>query len=223
MQVFTRMPHGGYQMKKTISQRNYFPYLIAAVEISCVFQLTWFGFKCFSRVDFDGISYIGVSRHLIAGEFHESINAFRSPLLSWMIAALSGFGSDLLATGKILTIASFTCCTVLLYVFTLRLWSSRLAAALAVLWFTLGRGIIPKAVELVTPDFLFAFLVLAYFLSFIHCFQTNKNRDWLLLGVFHALAFLAKAFALPWLALTTLVALAISTKAMAPKHSLVWD
>jgi len=94
--------------------------------------------------------------------------------------------------------------------FAVRLWHSPSVAALAVLLFTLCRGLSVAAVALVTPDFLFTALVLLYFIILLRCLRTGRSQDWLFLGGVHGLAFLGKAFALPWLGLCTAVAVVLS-------------
>jgi hypothetical protein len=63
---------------------------------------------------------------------------------------------------------------------------------------------------MITPDFLFAALTLIYFIALLPCFRRDRLQDWFFLGLVHGLAFLAKAFALPWLAVCTFVALGVS-------------
>jgi len=157
------------------------------------------------------MDYTGIARHLHNGQWYAAINDFRSPLLSWMIAAGSFFGSDLVRVGKMLNILSFLACAGLLYCFAKSLWGSRLAASIAVLWFSLCRGLTAVAVEMVTPDLLLAAAVLLYFLVLLRCLRGGGNRYWLLLGAAHALAYLTKGFALPWLALCTVVAVLLSS------------
>jgi 4-amino-4-deoxy-L-arabinose transferase-like glycosyltransferase len=183
---------------------------IFAAVISCVAQVAWFASKCLTQIDYDGMSYVGIARRLSQGQFHAAINAFRSPLISWIIAAGSRLDGNLLRVGKFTNIGSFLAFTALLYVLTERLWHSRLLAAIASLWFSLARGLAATSVTLIIPDFLLTALVLIYFLILLQCFRTDRSRDWALLGLFHGLAYLAKAFALPWLALTTLISIAIS-------------
>ncbi len=179
--------------------QNISRWLLAAAALSCGFQLVWFGSRCIHQIDIDGIDYIGIARHLRSHQFYSAINDFRSPLLSWMIAAGSFFDGDLVRVGKALNIGSYLLCGVLLYFFAKSLWHSELAASLAVIWFSLSRGLSVVAVGMVTPDFLFAALTLAYFIVLLQCLRTDEKRWWGLLGGVHALAFLAKAFALPWL------------------------
>jgi hypothetical protein len=142
-------------------------FLLTAAILGCIVQVLWFASKCFQQIDFDGMAYTGIAHHLRQGEFRSAISAFRSPLVSWLIAAASFATGDYLHAGKLVSIASFLVCLPLLYILALRLWHlwhSRLVAALAALLFTLGRGLPVEAVASITPDFLFAALVLVYFL-----------------------------------------------------------
>jgi hypothetical protein len=98
----------------------------------------------------------------------------------------------------------------LIYWLTQRLWQSSLVAGIASFWFSLSRGLAATAVSLVSPDFLLTVLVLVYFLLLLRCLSKDRAHDWVLLGGVHGLAYLAKAFALPWLALASAAAIAIS-------------
>jgi Dolichyl-phosphate-mannose-protein mannosyltransferase len=192
-------------------------WFLAAAVLTCLFQLFWFASKCFDQIDIDGMGYAGVARHLRQGEFHAAINAFRSPLISWLITLASFGSSDYLHIGKLINIGTFLLTLALLYVLTEKLWHSRLAASLAVLMFALGRGLALAAVQMITPDFLFAALTLTYFIVLLRCLRLDRWQDWFLLGCVHGLAFLTKAFALPWLGVCTLVALGLSAKPGRPK------
>ena len=183
---------------------------LALGVLSILFQAAWFYGNCIRNIDFDGLDYVGIARHIAAGNFAASVNAFRSPLISWLIALLGSGTEQFVVAGKLVTFASFIAAEVLLYFFTLRVWRSRLAAAMAVLWFSLGRGILPWALLLVSPDYLFTALTLAYFLVLDSCLRHPCRRNWFYLGCVHGIAYLAKAFALPWLALITVAAAVLS-------------
>src|SRR5208282_6456630 len=218
---------GAFEIKKRNSESNMSPdreqklsnYLLFGTVISCIGQISWFASKCFTQIDYDGMSYVGIARHLSQGQFHAAINAFRSPLISWIIAAGSLLDKNLLQVGKVTNIASFLASTALLYLLTRRLWHSKLVASIASLWFSLARGFASASVVLIIPDFLLTVLVLTYFLVLLRCFRTDRAKDWTLLGLAHGVGYLAKAFALPWLALATLVSLAISFRRQ-PTHLL---
>jgi hypothetical protein len=186
-------------------------WVLAAAVASAASQLLWFASKCWHQINSDGMTYLGIARHLREGDFYAAINAFRSPLLSWLIALASPASSQYLVVGKIVGVASFIFCAGLLYLLTLNLWRSKLAAAIAVLIFTLGRGLTVEAIAPVDADLLLSGLTVLYFIVLLRCLRKDRLRDWFLLGGIHGLAFLAKAIALPWLGACTLIAVEQST------------
>lgn len=182
-------------------------YLLLAITVAvCCFELFWFGSKVIHEIDYDGMAYTGIARHLVHGQYSSSINGFRSPLLSWIIAIASPGSTDLVWVGKLINVSAFVATLVLLYIFANSLWQSQTVAAVAVALYALGRGHIVTAVGMVVPDFLFAALTLVYFIVLLRCLREPNWKNWFYLGAVHGVAFLAKAFALPWLALCTLVA-----------------
>jgi len=184
------------------------PLLIAIV---CGFsQVLWFSLTCYHGIDYDGMAYLGIARHLRNGQWHEAINGFRSPLLPWLIAAATWGDVKPIYVGKIINAGTFLLSTLLLYLLTWRLWRSEIAASVSALLFVLARGYAAIAIEMITPDFLFAALALCYFVILLRCLRGGRLADWVLLGLIHGLAFLAKAFALPWLALCSLLAAGFS-------------
>jgi len=185
---------------------------LSAALVCCAFELWWFSRVCFNEIDFDGMAYIGIARHIRQGEFYSAVNAFRSPLMSWLIAAVPFRNGDYLHIGKLLNMGSFVLSLALTFVLADRLWRSRLAGSLAALLFALGRSFAASAVEIVTPDFPLAALVLVYFLLLLRALRNDRLTNWLFLGSLHGIAFLAKAFALPWLAVCTTAALVVSGK-----------
>lgn len=188
------------------SRRVYSSIVLALAGVLLTFQVYWFSRFLLWRVDIDGISYVGIARHLLDGNAYASINAFRSPLISWLMAMAARVGNpDLLLVGKVISVASFVVALILSFQLTERLWNSRLAASCVVLWLVLARGLVPASIGLVTPDFLFAAIILLYHLLLLRCFQERERSlsTWFSLGAVMGLAFLCKAFALPWLLLTT--------------------
>jgi hypothetical protein len=127
-----------------------------------------------------------------------------------LIAAVTSPNSDFVRTGKLITMASALLCAALTFVFTYVLWRSREVAAVAMLWFSFARGLFPISTAFVSPDFLFAVFVLLCFIVLIRCFRRGSKLDWFALGAVHAVAYLAKAFALPWLAVSTVLAAALA-------------
>lgn len=157
-------------------------------------------------MDVDGMAYVGIAAELKQGLFHASINAFRSPLISWLIAAIPGLSP--FQSGKLITIVAYLASIILLYVFTRKLWHSSAAAGLATLLFALARGVSFDAIALISPDFLLTALTLIYFTLLLDCIR--EDRGWFWLGCVHGIAFLAKAIALPWLTVVTIAAVLLS-------------
>jgi hypothetical protein len=155
-----------------------FRFFMVATAISCITQFVWLVPRCFQRIDVDGMAYTGIAHEIRDGRLFLSINAFRSPLISWIIALLAGPTTDYVRLGKLVTIATFFACIALIYIFGMRLWHSRAVAALACLLFTLGRGVIVCAIAFVTPDFLFSGLVLVYFIVLLTCLRGGSYRNW---------------------------------------------
>lgn len=192
--------------KKIGSEKIWWSDLLALTAINCVFQITWFWRFRAHNITMDGTAYIGLARHLVDGHFEASLHGYWSPLTSWIIAATALFSRNFTLLGRLVTIGSFLLCLPLLYVLTLRLWRSRAAAALSVFWFSIARGVISLAVGSIVADFVLTACVLLYFILLLDALRNGRPAAWVLLGAAHALAFLAKAIAMPWLAISTALA-----------------
>lgn len=181
--------------------------VLCLAGLNCAFQIAWFWRLIGRNINYDAISYIGIARHIVDGNFRASLHGYWSPLFSWLIAAAAAiFSKNFTTVARFVTIASFLICLPLLYLLTFRIWKSPLLAAIAVLWFTLTRGSVAFAVSFIGADFLLTTIVLLYAICLLKCLREPSPKNWLLLGIPHGLAFLAKAFAMPWLALSSLLA-----------------
>lgn len=186
--------------------------VVAVAFLLCVFEIVWFWRYCGRNITADAISYIGLARHLRDGHFVASLHGYWSPLISWLIAAAGIFISDWTLAGRVVTIATLLAVFPLLYALTYKLWRSHLAAAVALLWFALARGVIAMAVTTILADFLLTAIVCVYFTLLLSALRRNLSRDWFFLGAAHAAAFLAKAIAMPWFAMTTLLAVFLTRR-----------
>lgn len=186
--------------------------ILALAGCNCAFQISWFWPLVHRNINFDAVSYVGIARHILDGHIRESLHGYWSPLISWLIALVSGVCHDLTLAGHVTTILTFFLCLPLLYVFTLRLWHSHRVAALAVLWFTLAHDTTAFSVFFIGADFIFTACVLWYFILVLRCLRNPSKQHWFVLGIAHAIAFLAKAFAMPWLALSTVIAAVLSNR-----------
>jgi len=174
--------------------------------VNCAFQIAWFWRFTGHNINYDAISYIGIARHLSRGEFVGSLNGYWSPLFSWVVAGVSGAYRDFTLLARVVTIASLLLCLPLTYGLTFSLWRSPLLAATSVLWFTFARGVVASSVYFIGADFLLTALVLLYFIVLIRCLRHPSGANWMILGLLHGVAFLAKAIAFPWLTISTLLA-----------------
>jgi hypothetical protein len=202
--------------------------LIVLAAVNWCFQAIWFWRYCGRNINADAVSYIGIARHLAAGDFGASVHGYWSPLISWLIAATSlavndrslndhSINAHTLAA-RLLMLPLFALSLGLAYWLTYRLWGSRVLGAMVVLWLTAARGVAAFSVCFVGADFLLTACVLAYFILLLGCLeQPTSLRKWLTLGLAHGVAFLAKAISLPLLAIATLLAVMFSLRGNSKK------
>ena len=76
--------------------------LIPAAVAACTGQLIWFGSKAIRQIDYDGMAYAGIAEQIRLWHVRASLNAFRSPLVSWLIAIVPGMTP--FHAGKFITI-----------------------------------------------------------------------------------------------------------------------
>ena len=179
---------------------------LVSAAFNCLFQIIWFWRYTARNINYDAISYIGIARHLVDGDFHASLQGYWSPAFSWCIAAASLFSHNFLLSARLISIASFVLCLPLIYLLSFKLWRSMTLASLSVLCFTLSRGVVALSVYFIGADFFLTAAVLAYFILLLACLRNPAPANWLKLGAVHGLASLIKAFAMPWLAVCTLLA-----------------
>ncbi len=183
-------------------------FLVFAAANSLI-QIAWFWRYASHEINYDAISYIGIARHIVDGDLRASLHGYWSPLLSWCIASAFPFKHDLLFDARVITILSFLLCLLLVYLLSLEYWCSKTTAAFSVLYFCLARGMVALSVYFIGADFLFTATVLGYFILLLRCLRLPTFANWFKLGVIHGLAFLAKAFAMPWLSFCTVLASAL--------------
>ena len=182
---------------------------LSMAALNCIFQIAWFWRYSSHNINFDAISYIGIGRHIVDGHFRESLHGYWSPLISWYIAAGSVFSGNLVLVARVITISSFLLCLPVTYLLSFQIWKSHSAASLSVLCFTLARGVVAFSVYFIGADFLITAAVGGYFIILLQCLRKPTSRNWLGLGGMHGVAFLTKAFAMPWLSLSTLLGIGL--------------
>jgi len=186
--------------------------LLLLAALNCAFQIIWFWRLTSHNINIDAVSYIGIARHLVRGDFVGSLNGYWSPLFSWLIAGFSGISGNFTLLARVIATDCFLLCLPLLYWLTLSLWRSPLLAAAAVLWLTLARGLLAFSVYFIGTDFLFTAVVLLYFILLVRCLRKSSMTNWMILGLLHGMAFLAKAIAFSWLMVPTLLACLMASR-----------
>jgi len=183
--------------------------IVGLAGLYWIFNVVWFWRYCGRNINADAISYIGIARHITEGNFRASLHGYWSPLISWLIAATSFISSDRTLAARVLMLPLLAASLALVYRLTHKLWGSRLLSAIAVLWFATARSISVFSICFIGADLLLTAIMLVYFTQLLECLeQPERASRWFGLGMAHAVAFLAKAIAMPLLAFTTLTAVA---------------
>lgn len=148
------------------------------------------------QVNPDGIGYLSVAGKYLRGDFADAVNAYWSPLYSWLLVPLLAVGVEGLTATKVLGMLTG-------------------GATLAAMWWVLRRSGCPRDVStlacaaavpgvvwaaycVITPDLLVACVLLYYLASFCHPAQATRPMAAVRLGLLAGLAYLAKAYALPF-------------------------
>ena len=149
------------------------------------------------RVNPDGVCYIRLAQHIAEGRAWESVSSWWPPLISWCMAPLLAAGVDGLAAARIVLAA----------------WGAVLVAAAAVLarhladlsgaWRPLPPLLIAGAavywaINLISPDLIVAACLMLYFNAVLHPRLLESRGRQLLCGLLGGVAYLAKAYALPF-------------------------
>ncbi|HUA13893.1 MAG TPA: hypothetical protein VMG31_01245 [Verrucomicrobiae bacterium] len=200
------VPRAGLKRPR-ISEESVSGAILTLAGAFWIFNIAWFWHYCGRNINADAISYIGIARHLRAGDFLRALHGYWSPLISWLMAPVFVVSGDRTLAARLLMFPLFAASLALLYLLTAKLWKSKLLSACAVLWFVMARGIALFSFSFIGADLLLTATVLIYFIQLLRCLENPENsRSWIGLGLAHAIAFLAKAIAMPLFAMATVVA-----------------
>jgi len=147
----------------------------------------------------DGVSYLTIARQYLAGHFADAVNAYWSPLYSWLLVPLLWAGIEATLATKVLAILVG-------------------AATLSIVWWLLRNLSVPRdarvivsvalfpilyyfCMDVTTPDLLITAMLLLYAAQMSVPSYGRRWFDGATSGVLAGFAFLAKAYALPVLAL----------------------
>jgi hypothetical protein len=159
------------------------------------------------QVNPDGVAYLRLAEYWARGEVARAVSGYWSPLYSWLLAPwlLAGVPGLLAAKclGALLALAWVVAVSRLARRWVTTPWGRGLVAAVAGLW---GLG---WALSLIGPDFLLAVLLTSYFCVVVDPAVLRRPARALGAGLLGGVAFLAKAYALPFVASHLLVTLAL--------------
>ncbi|MGH7215287.1 MAG: hypothetical protein ACREIT_11040 [Tepidisphaeraceae bacterium] len=143
----------------------------------------------------DGVGYLSVARKYLDGHFFDAINAYWSPLYSWLLVPLLAVGIHGLLATKVLAVAigAGVLCVVWWILGNLRLTRE----ARTVTCLTLVPILLYFGMYVTTPDLLVAGAVLFYLGQMTRPNYERWRHSRTLSGALAGVAYLAKAYALP--------------------------
>lgn len=146
----------------------------------------------------DSTSYISLAQKYLQGDFANAINGCWSPLYTWLLIPLMAVGIEPLLAGVMITFTFGLGILAGFWILTKRLEFPPFMTAIVTV------GLIPVilafAVKDSPPDFLLVCFLLSYLATLIHPKFGRKKTLGLLCGVWAALAYYSKAYALPFFA-----------------------
>jgi|GEM_PF-890105 len=150
------------------------------------------------QINPDGISYINNARLILQGQFLLSVNDHWNPLISWLLAPflVTGLTPQLAFKGMNLLIGAGG--FILLHV-----WLERWQITGWIRWlvlFTLMPMLLWMAFAVLSPDLLVALCLMLYLSILHHPAYFDKRCNAVLLGLVAGLSYLAKYYALPFIA-----------------------
>jgi hypothetical protein len=154
------------------------------------------GILCFPffmyQINPDGVCYISIAKNYAAGNFHDAINGYWSPLISWVMAPFLSMGFDALITFKVINlIIGLGCLFQLAKVVDKLIPDEKVKGLNVLIVSSFSLAIADCALSVITPDLLASFILLIY----INLILEKKILKYkILLAFIGALMFLAKAY-----------------------------
>jgi hypothetical protein len=146
----------------------------------------------------DAVSYFQSARQYLAGRADLAVNSWFGPLLSWLLIPAAAVGLDLQIAAKIIAAVAGLGLAAGTSVLTRRMTGGRYGLAAFASGLLLALGMIPDPI---TPDILMACLITWYLVAASPSRDAGaaaSPRRLLLAGVVGGIAYLAKAYAIPF-------------------------
>ncbi len=148
------------------------------------------------QINPDGVAYISIAQKYLRGEFAQAINGYWSPLLSWMLVPGIALGVPPLLAAKIAGLFIGLFILIITWYFSFQF--SMLPLVRVTILSLLPLLILYFISSVITPDLLLTVLLLLYFLIFFGRNYSQQAWKGALCGFLGALAYLTKAYALPF-------------------------
>lgn len=148
----------------------------------------------------DGISYISIAQEYLNGNFASAINGYWGPLFSWLLIPFLSFSTSnpqsIVYLAKLLAIITgfFTIIGVKLLISRFEIDKTIKTAIL----FSLIPIILSFSFNIISPDLLVTCILIYYLYIIFDPMYPNKAYNGALCGIFGALAYLSKSYALPF-------------------------
>ncbi len=160
------------------------------------------------QINPDGVGYLSVAHEVLRGQFFDSINGYWSPLVSWLTVPLMAMGIEPVLAFKIMSLilGAIGLITAWRLMGNLKVANgARTIAALAMvpmlIWF---------ALQVITSDLAVAVALLMYLTHLTHPRTATSMRRSAISGAWMGLAYLAKAYALWFVAVHYVITSAIA-------------
>lgn len=183
--------------------------LLIAAYLLAAGTLAW---RARHQINPDGVAYAQVARHYARGRIDQAIGRYWSPLLPWLLVPAAAMGIEPVIAFRGLSIGLGAVLAMGIASLARSLSGRRAARAAFALALVLALRMIP---EPVTPDLLLAAILAWYLAVYVRLLRRPTVSGAVLLGLLGGLGYLAKHYALPFVAvhlLATAVLVAVAAR-----------
>ncbi len=146
------------------------------------------------QINPDGVGYMTIARALLRGNFHDAINAYWSPLVSWLMLPLLACGVEPVLAFKLMSLGLGALGIVAAWWLMGNLRVPRIPRAVVVL--ALVPMMLCYALQVITSDLAAAVTILVYLAYSTNPRKGRRIRSGIVTGIWMGVAYLAKAYAL---------------------------
>lgn len=186
-----------------------FPLLLLVVALALVYPYYQY------YIDPDAIGYMSVAQHYAKGEIQQAVNGYWSPWSCWLTAGLIKWGYEPFKAGIFInSIGAGGFLIASHFLFKKFLTNKKVILSLNT---TLVCFLVYAVFKQSFADLWFFFFLLVIFQLFLREKFFHEPQIWVLCGLLSAFAYFAKAYAFPYIFLSTIVILVVRMRS--EKHS----